>query len=337
MCFKASVSAILPLPECRTKSTALTGLKLKRQSPLATTFNISLANGASGYIPPPEQHELGGYTTWPARTAGLEVQAEPKMVEAVLGLLEELAGKPRRTYQEADTPYSQRVLASRPAAFWRFAEMQGPSAADSTGNGHELRYAGQVAYHLPGREGDFGNRHDTHSVHLAGGHLVADDLRTWARTTRLSFRSTSPRPLIFAETPRRYLPRGEDRLFITGTSSQTPGRLAVGGQVGRNEIQPHCWQHLVFVRSGEVVQVYLNGTAESEISLKLPRANPLPDSLSLGGDSHGTANLEGKIDEASVFGRTLSPAEISDHFRTTEARNPRRERKENTEMSTCSS
>ena len=49
----------------------ITGLKLKRQSPLKATFNLELANGATGYIPPPEQHLLGGYTTWPARTAGL--------------------------------------------------------------------------------------------------------------------------------------------------------------------------------------------------------------------------------------------------------------------------
>ncbi len=59
-------------------------------------MNIELANGSEGYIPPPEQHALGGYTTWPARTAGLEVQAEPKIVAAVLGLLEQVAGKPRR-------------------------------------------------------------------------------------------------------------------------------------------------------------------------------------------------------------------------------------------------
>ncbi len=75
---------------------AITGLKLKAQSPFVTTMNIELANGSEGYIPPPEQHALGGYTTWPARTAGLEVQAEPKIVAAVLGLLEQVAGKPRR-------------------------------------------------------------------------------------------------------------------------------------------------------------------------------------------------------------------------------------------------
>ena len=53
----------------------ITGMKLKGLSPLVPTFNIELANGAEGYIPPPEQHALGGYTTWPARTAGLEVDA----------------------------------------------------------------------------------------------------------------------------------------------------------------------------------------------------------------------------------------------------------------------
>ncbi|MBL4886164.1 MAG: hypothetical protein JKY95_16735 [Planctomycetaceae bacterium] len=74
----------------------ITGLKLKAQSPFETTFNMELANGAAGYIPPPEQHLLGGYTTWPARTAGLQTEAEPQIVDALLGLLEELSGKKRK-------------------------------------------------------------------------------------------------------------------------------------------------------------------------------------------------------------------------------------------------
>ncbi len=74
----------------------ITGLKLKAQSPFKTTFNMELANGAAGYIPPPEQHFLGGYTTWPARTAGLEPDAEPQIVNALLGLLEKLSGQKRK-------------------------------------------------------------------------------------------------------------------------------------------------------------------------------------------------------------------------------------------------
>jgi hypothetical protein len=93
---------------------ALTGLKLKARSPLAPTFTIELANGSEGYIPPPEQHALGGYTTWPARTAGLEIAAEPRIVEAVLSLLEQVSGGPRRTPREPHGPYAEAVLAARP-------------------------------------------------------------------------------------------------------------------------------------------------------------------------------------------------------------------------------
>lgn len=75
---------------------AITGLKLKEQSPIRPLFNFELANGAEGYIPPAEQHFLGGYTTWPASTAALEVTAEAEIVDALLGLLEGLSGEPRR-------------------------------------------------------------------------------------------------------------------------------------------------------------------------------------------------------------------------------------------------
>ncbi|MCX7827127.1 MAG: hypothetical protein N2689_16480, partial [Verrucomicrobiae bacterium] len=61
---------------------AVTGLKIKAASPLPHNMVIELANGGDGYIPPPEQHLFGGYNTWPARSAGLEVQAEPKIAEA---------------------------------------------------------------------------------------------------------------------------------------------------------------------------------------------------------------------------------------------------------------
>ncbi len=68
-----------------------TGLDIKARSPLKPTFNIGLANGYFGYMPPPDQHKLGGYTTWRARTSLLEVDAEPKVVATVLAILESVA------------------------------------------------------------------------------------------------------------------------------------------------------------------------------------------------------------------------------------------------------
>lgn len=69
---------------------AATGLALKAKSPLQPTFTISLANAQGGYLPPPDQHSLGGYTTWPAESSYLEVQAEPKIRAELLRLLKSL-------------------------------------------------------------------------------------------------------------------------------------------------------------------------------------------------------------------------------------------------------
>jgi hypothetical protein len=41
-----------------------TGLDLKKRSPFPQTMVIGLANGRHGYLPTPEQHQLGGYETW---------------------------------------------------------------------------------------------------------------------------------------------------------------------------------------------------------------------------------------------------------------------------------
>jgi len=70
-----------------------TGLAIKAKSPLEPTMNIELANGFAGYLPPPEQHKLGGYTTWRARSSCLEVEAEPKVRGTVLELLGSVASR----------------------------------------------------------------------------------------------------------------------------------------------------------------------------------------------------------------------------------------------------
>jgi hypothetical protein len=68
---------------------AETGLEIKEQSPLRPTFNIQLANGYHGYLPTPEQHALGGYTTWPAVSSYLEIDASNKIRDHLLRLLGE--------------------------------------------------------------------------------------------------------------------------------------------------------------------------------------------------------------------------------------------------------
>ena len=71
---------------------AITGLRIRAASPLDYTFTVMLANGWDGYLPPPEQMAMGGYTTWLARSSCLEPQAEPKIRARVAQLLEQVAG-----------------------------------------------------------------------------------------------------------------------------------------------------------------------------------------------------------------------------------------------------
>jgi len=67
-----------------------TGLAIQRQSPFKPTFTIELANGCSGYMPTPEQHRLGGYETWRARSSFLETDAAPKVCNALMELFRQL-------------------------------------------------------------------------------------------------------------------------------------------------------------------------------------------------------------------------------------------------------
>jgi hypothetical protein len=67
------------------------GLRIKAESPLKPAFTIELANGYNGYLPTAEQHALGGYETWRARSSYLEVNAAQTIGDTVLKLLGEVA------------------------------------------------------------------------------------------------------------------------------------------------------------------------------------------------------------------------------------------------------
>jgi hypothetical protein len=63
------------------------GLEIKKKSSQKPTFTIELANGYNGYLPTPEQHKLGGYETWRARSSYLEVDASTKITATLFDLL----------------------------------------------------------------------------------------------------------------------------------------------------------------------------------------------------------------------------------------------------------
>ncbi len=66
-----------------------TGLSIKAKSNFKPTFVIGLANGYWGYLPTPEEHELGGYETWLGSNnvqKDATVIIEAKLLEMLKGL-----------------------------------------------------------------------------------------------------------------------------------------------------------------------------------------------------------------------------------------------------------
>ena len=299
---------------------AITGLKLKAMSPFKTTVNIELANGAEGYIPPPEQHKLGGYTTWPARTAALEVMAEPKIVETLLTLLEKVAGKPRREMHPGQGEYARKVLEMKPLAYWNMNEIAGKKVSDVTGHDHQGQFEDGVALYLngPHSKGLAYSGHVNRSAHFAGGRMKASvDVSGSNQSVSLWFWNGMPtdaRPLSghLFETP------AGDTIAIGGVG-HSPGKLIVGQGdqailVGKSQITNRSWNHLVFVRQGGKVMVYLNGQLEVEGELNATVAQATEKAMYIGGRANGQTSFEGKLDEVAIFDRVLTAQEVSQQF-----------------------
>ena len=307
----------------------ITGLKLKAQSPLQPTFNIELANGAEGYIPPPEQHKLGGYTTWPARTAALEEQAEPKIVETLLGLLEKVSGKPRRNVGEENGPYAKAVMASSPQLYLRFSEFSGPKAFAAAGNNRLCLFEGGIAYYLSGPQSPAFSGGNTINpcAHFAGGRLLAET-GGLGKTYSVELWFWNGLPTNVRDVTGFLISRSETfsecgSLGLGGTNGSA-GKLffatASGDPkitlTGTTEIQSKTWNHVVLVRDEGRVRVHLNGNTKPEISGELQQVHWFNvGGIFIGGNCNRFENFEGKIDEVAIYKRALSPHEVAEHFK----------------------
>jgi len=312
---------------------ALTSLKLKAYSPLQPTVNIELANGSEGYIPPPEQHPLGGYNTWPARSASLEVHAEPKIVETVVRMLEKVAGKPRRQPTPTRGPAAQAVMQSEPISYWRMDEFCGPEANDVLDR-HMGMYEAGVVYYLDGARSDrFNGPGETNRApHFAGGRMRTRLPQIGkAFSVSMWFWNGMPndaRPVagyLFSRGRDHALGAPGDHLGIGGTEGHT-GRVffsngdASDPVLGVNTvIERWTWNHVVLVRDGDDVRVYLNGNQEVDGTAM----TSLPARVGqcfVGGRCDGDSNFEGRVDETAIYDRALTDDEVAKLYRAATAK-----------------
>jgi hypothetical protein len=297
---------------------ALTALKLKAMSPSSKTMVIELANGGDGYIPPPEQHVIGGYNTWAARSAGLEVQAEPKIVEACLQLLEKVTAKPRKPHRPTLGPAAKAVLAARPAAYWRLDEFAGPRAVDASGQNRDGQYEDGVIFHLEGAaSASFNNQTELNrAAHFCGGRLrtrvgsLKNDytVSLWVWNGMPDGAREIAGWLFSRERDHTVGPHG-DHLGLNGQGNLVLLRGDGQTKTGKAGIERWTWTHVAFVRSGDRVSVFVDGKPD----IRLDAAANFPanfDRLFIGGRADNTDNWEGRLDEVAVYQRPLSEQEI---------------------------
>ncbi|MBM3965609.1 MAG: hypothetical protein FJ308_11185, partial [Planctomycetes bacterium] len=314
---------------------ALTGLKLKRRSPAQMHFNVELANGAEGYIPPPEQHRLGGYTTWPARTAGLEVTAEPKIVDALVEAMERATGKPRRELVDEHGPYAKRILDDCPVGYWRLNDDEGIVTHNAVPGGKEGQLLGAFAWYLPGVGSGTGIGLQEHlvtspfsgpkginrSIHFVDGRLLIDDLPPIDRYTvsywfwlgersGASNRSGVLSSHIGGESISVH--QFEDhsaRLQISAPIAATTEDREPENRAASSErlLRADQWNAISIVRERDRITVYLNGTIEPSLSLEKVGVEQ-QSSMQFG------TEIQGKLDEVVFFDRSLDSETIAKHW-----------------------
>ncbi|MHB0954985.1 MAG: alpha/beta hydrolase fold domain-containing protein [Pirellulaceae bacterium] len=222
--------------------------------------------------------------------------------------------------------YHRAVLSSTPMAYWRMSEVAADRLEDASSNAHsaitELGVdlfpptapvpANPAAIFSGGRmAAAIDLPSDAYSVEL----WVQNDLPPNARAITTYFFSRG------VDGPPGTA--GGDNLGIGGTHcSENQGKLfffngTEHDQVvsGKTPLPSGRWHHVVLVRNGGNISVYLNGGHTPEICGQAEIGYPAGcGQLFFGGRNDGFAPLEGKLDEVSVYNRALSADEIVAHY-----------------------
>ncbi|PQO38130.1 PVC-type heme-binding CxxCH protein [Blastopirellula marina] len=292
---------------------ALTGLKLKARSPLTKTMVIELANGGDGYIPPPEQHVLGGYNTWAARSAGLETTAEPKIVEASVQLLEQATGLPQRPALPPASPMAATIKALQPVRCFPLDDMQGPDVFDVMNSGKPAKFEEGVVFYLEGTEGPALATESqlNRAAHFAGGRIIAE-VPELSEDFTISLWCWNGIDLNARPIAGWLLSHGV-QVGVAGQGEHA-GKLVLqigddetSRQFGKTPLQRWTWDQVAVVRAGKTIRVLRNGELEIETKADLPESGNV---VIIGGQASKSDSWEGRLDEVAIFNRALTSDEL---------------------------
>lgn len=217
----------------------------------------------------------------------------------------------------AAAQYQATVLADAPVAYYRFEEVAGTSALDSSGNGNTGTYnngplLAQAGLPQLGLAVAFDGIDD----HVVTPRTVATDftLELWLRTT-----ATSPAGaqafegdgLLWSDvggTANDFvLAALNDRAaFFTGNPDTTV--------IGTTPLNDGQWHHVVATRMmGGATRLYVDAVLQAVGTTNGSPLNALAQ-IMVGGNTLDSRYFEGLIDEVAYYTTVMSPARILAHF-----------------------
>ena len=223
--------------------------------------------------------------------------------------------KPITQHKKSDVAslkkYASAVLESKPTFYW--------ALHSNRPNSQNPEFTLEGGAGPPSRE--------THHRNFSGGRLktnpvqLGDDysVELWFRND-LDNTSRLVTGYMFSRGPDRDKDCPGDHLGIGGTTTCT-GRLFVFNGNERDEnvegttvLRRGQWNHVIFIRQGEVVRIHLNGNPKPDATGSLPITYSRDSPLFVGGRSDLFANFVGGIDQVSIYDRVLTEEEIKAHY-----------------------
>ncbi len=212
--------------------------------------------------------------------------------------------------------YATAVLASSPLLYWRLNESAGPTAADASGNSKTGTYAGAgVSYSQAGALTTGPAQTSISGTAVAGGvsrayeaplNPAAWTLEAWVYVTG----GAGTRRVIMTN-----LNATDGEQLEIDTNNRFNCRIGTGGSTTNNTdftqfVSLNTWYHVACASSNQIL--YVNGANVASTGSTNSTVNTAA-SFYVGRDGSGQW-FPGSIDEAALYGTSLSGATISNHY-----------------------
>ncbi|BDS07109.1 hypothetical protein NT6N_21490 [Oceaniferula spumae] len=250
--------------------------------------------------------------------------------------------------------YRESVKKSRPISYWEFDSATPEGMVTDTVGNNPMQLGLNAVIHTSEYGGHLRLDHDQNQGYAKAQNSIAGvntdsgfSLEMWAYSNLVDWQSlalVSPDAPLPPEAAKRNLKHAPQIILLeragrSGSSRhhihpdfalrsvyRSPAAYGGGANIyTENSHLIHKWQHIVIVRNQDAFQTYVNGklAAEERIHFKSDESNYdlLLGRLHTFAKQGDARQWSGAIDEVSLYDRSLTPAEVLEHYRASNAEN----------------